>query len=139
MSAKTQVVEADGKQSRVVDVSSGALQRSMLCPLLFLLFINNLSKIVKSQRRHFADDALMCVPRKRATEFQKDLKVPHVWANTWQTSFNPKKGFHLVTGKLTHLSNTIFGPYVSGEKLKRVSQTLFGKNRHTKLKLNLNR
>ena len=53
---KSQRVVLEGECSDEVPVSSGAPQGSVLGPIRFLLYINDLSDNVQSQVRLFADD-----------------------------------------------------------------------------------
>ena len=56
---RKQSVVVDGKQSSLIDVVSGIPQGTVLGPLLFLLHINDLSSVVSSKVRLFADDCLI--------------------------------------------------------------------------------
>lgn len=57
LSHRTQVVEIDGVLSRSVEIMSGVPQGSVLGPLLFSLFINDLPTVLKYCMIHiFADD-----------------------------------------------------------------------------------
>ena len=53
---RTQYVVLDGESSEEVKVTSGVPQGSVLGPLLFRLYINDLSENIQSQVRLFADD-----------------------------------------------------------------------------------
>ena len=56
---RKQSVVVDGKQSNLVDVVSGVPQGTVLGPLLFLLYINDLPSVVTSKGRLFADNCLI--------------------------------------------------------------------------------
>ena len=56
LSERKQRVIIDGKFSEWVNVQAGVPQGSLLGPLLFLVFINDLVEIVVSNIRIFADD-----------------------------------------------------------------------------------
>ena len=53
---RTQAVVLEGERSSEVPVTSGVPQGSVLGPLLFLLYINDLPQNIQSQVRLFADD-----------------------------------------------------------------------------------
>ena len=49
----------EGVSSNVVPVTSGASQGTVLGPLLFLIFINDLTESITSSVKLFADDCLL--------------------------------------------------------------------------------
>ena len=59
LSNRSQTVVVNGSMSSSVDVTSGVPQGTVLGPLLFLCYINDLPDRVKSQVRLFADDCLL--------------------------------------------------------------------------------
>ena len=84
----------DGKHSDPAQVTSGVLQGTVLGPLLFLLYVNDLPDNLKSSIRLFADDALLygvISNENDGDQLQEDLKQIEAWQNTWQMSFNPSK------------------------------------------------
>ena len=56
LKGRTQVVVLEGEKSDEVPLTSGVPQGSVLGPLLFLLYINNVPDHVRSQVSPFADD-----------------------------------------------------------------------------------
>ena len=73
---RTQKVVVDGSSSESARVKSGVPQGTVLGPLLFLTYINDLPSTVSSQVRLFADDCLLYRPIKcRADQekLQRDL------------------------------------------------------------------
>ena len=59
LSGRTQCVVVDGAESCWIPVTSGVPQGTVLGPLLFLLYINDLPDCVSSSVRLFADDCLL--------------------------------------------------------------------------------
>ncbi|CAM5109632.1 unnamed protein product [Eretmochelys imbricata] len=75
-------------------VNSGVPQGSVLGPILFNLFINDLEKGVNSEVAKFADDTkLLKILKTKADceELQKDLTKLSDWATKWQMKFNVDK------------------------------------------------
>jgi hypothetical protein len=97
-----------GDHSNWVPVRSGVPQGTVLGPLLFLLFINDLPENLSSQVRLFADDCVIyreIVNDHDAIMLQKDLNTLSVWEKSWQMRFNTDKCFVL---KITHATKHYF-------------------------------
>ena len=57
LSNRYQRVVLNGKESNWIYLKAGVPQGSVLCPLLFLLYINDLTDNISSDMRLFADDS----------------------------------------------------------------------------------
>ena len=91
---KTQKVVFDGSSSESACVRSGVPQGTVLGPLLFFTYINDLPSMVSSQVRLFADDCLLYRPikcRADQEQLQRDLSALQDWADRWAMCFNPSK------------------------------------------------
>ena len=90
---RKQRVVLNGVESDWATIYSGVPQGSVLGPLLFLIFINDLEDGIKSHVKFFADDtslfSIVRDPIKSATELNHDLNVIAKWAYQWKMSFNP--------------------------------------------------
>ena len=87
-------VVLEGECSDEVSVSSGVPQGSVLGPILFLLYINDLHDNVQSQVRLFADDTAVYLTinhQSDASLLQKDLDQLQRWGVKWEIEFNPSK------------------------------------------------
>jgi hypothetical protein len=72
-------------------------QGSVLGPILFLIFINDISDSIDSFLRLFADDCLLyreIKTREDQDMLQKDLDTLVKWAKKWGMEFNIKKVQH---------------------------------------------
>ena len=77
-----------------VIVESGVPQGTVLGPVLFFAFINDLPKAVKSNVRLFADDSVVYRQVKSDSDYsilQDDLDNLENWENKWCMSFNAAK------------------------------------------------
>ena len=75
-------------------VSFGVLQGTVLSPLLFLLYVNDLPEGLQSSVRLFADDALLygiISSEDDCNKLQADLFELECWQDRWQIKFNPSK------------------------------------------------
>ena len=59
LSGRTQTVVLENEKSDTVPVTSGVPQGSVLGPILFLIYINDLPDITRSKVRLFADDTVI--------------------------------------------------------------------------------
>ena len=91
---RTQRVVVGGTLSEQGRVGSGIPQGSILGPLLFLIYINDLDMDIESTILKFADDTKLggLANSWEATRvIQEDLNKIHEWAETWQMKFNITK------------------------------------------------
>jgi len=89
-------VVVDGKSSCKACVASGVPQGTVLGPLLFMLFINDLPNVVSpgTTTRLFADDCLVYREIKTGEDkvtLQRDLSALVTWAKIWGMQFNLAK------------------------------------------------
>ena len=90
---RKQRVVLNGFYSDFSTIESGVPQGSVLGPLLFLVYINDLEKNVISNVKFFADDTMLYSvvhdPKKSASDLNHDLEIINRWAHQWKMSFNP--------------------------------------------------
>ena len=94
LSDRSQRVVVEGEQSDPAPVTSGVPQGSVLGPILFLVFINDLPKAINSSCRLFADDTIVYREISSPTDsaaLQHDLEALQCWEKRWGMSFNPSK------------------------------------------------
>ena len=89
-------VVVDGEQSSAAPVDSGVPQGTVLGPLLFLVYINDMPNVVSPGTliRLFADDCLVyrCIRSPEDQQIlQRDLENLQKWTETWGMRFNPAK------------------------------------------------
>ena len=116
---RKQQVLLEGTHSNRADVLSGVPQGTVLGPLLFLAYINDLPDSLRSSdARLFADDSLLYRTVNGAKDnalLQEDLSALEEWERIWQMSFNPSKCsvIRITTGrrkkKVYHSSYTLHG------------------------------
>ena len=91
---RTQCVVVRGKSSPRTHVQSGVPQGTVLGPLLFLAYINDMPYSVSSSLALFADDSFLHKIIREVTDgrvLQKDLDELSVWETNWSMEFHPKK------------------------------------------------
>ena len=90
---RQQRVALNGQYSKWASLLAGVPQGSVLGPLLFSIYINDLPENLKSSPKLFADDTLLFSTVYNATESEnllnEDLKKISEWAFNWKILFNP--------------------------------------------------
>ena len=84
----------NGVKSDWAPVLSGVLQGTVLGPLLFSLYINDVSSDIKSEIRLFADDCVCYREIKDEVDtmkLQRDIDRLSSWAKMWGMRFQPVK------------------------------------------------
>ena len=93
---RTQKVVVEGKFSDSAAVTSGVPQGTVLGPLLFLIYINDLPNYISagSNVRLFADDSAVyrrITSEEDAQQLQTDLDNLQKWESHWSMEFHPQK------------------------------------------------
>jgi len=102
LSDRRQKVGIRGKYSKWSRVGSGVPQGSVLGPLLFVVFINDIDSGIVSKISKFADDTKMgrgVDTKEEADVLRKDIEGLHRWAEEWQMMFNTEKCSVMHMGK----------------------------------------
>ena len=91
---RRQRVVLNGSSSEYYPIESGVPPGSVLGPLLFLVYINDLENYIKSKIKFFADDSMLFSivhdPNLSAHDLNHDLDKITKWAYQWKMSFNPE-------------------------------------------------
>jgi len=90
---RKQRVILNGKVSKWLPVLSGVPQGSVLGPLLFLIYVNDIDDCVSSKISKFADDTKLydLVHSDSDNHIQRDIDNLSKWAQKWQMKFNASK------------------------------------------------
>ena len=97
LQGRTQQVIVEGHHSNSISITSGVPQGTVLAPLLFLCYINDLPTNINSKIKLYADDVLIYRPIKSLDDhkiLQEDLNTIDQWAVHCQARFNPDKCEH---------------------------------------------
>ena len=86
LSQRHQRVTLNGSESSWRSISAGVPQGSVLGPLLFLIYINDLTENIKSQMRLFADDSSIFTPvidvqvtHEQLVQDLETASLPRIW------------------------------------------------------------
>ena len=92
---RQQRVVLQGSASQWKNITAGVPQGSVLGPLLFLVFINDMAQDLQSGLCLFADDNLLYLisesDETNARLLNEDLAKLERWAHKWLVKFNPEK------------------------------------------------
>ena len=106
LQGRSQRVVSEGSQSSPHPVLSGVPQGTVLGPILFLIYINDLpDEAINSTIRLFADDCILYRSIKTehdSTLLQTDLNSIAHWELTWQMKFNIDKCYTMQVGRKRH-------------------------------------
>lgn len=94
LTRRTQFVHANGFNSSFSEVRSGVPQGSVLGPLLFLIYINDLPSKLCSNIHLFADDCVIFRKINNSDDIrilQSDLTAVSNWCQTWLMELNINK------------------------------------------------
>ena len=103
---RTQCVVISGQFSETTILRSGVAQGSIVGPLLFLIYINDIVNDINSTIKLFADDTSLYIivdtPDIAAECLNTDINSIHTWAEKWLVTFNPNKTETLTITRKLH-------------------------------------
>ena len=118
LTGRSMAVRVNGKLSSWATVLSGVPQGSVLGPLLFLLFVNELPAWIINSMMMFADDAKIWTKissESDSNSLQEDLNELIIWSQTWLLKFHPEKCKMMHIG---HQINTTYNMTDSGKTVQ---------------------
>ena len=106
LDSRTLRVNVNGIWSDIVHLRAGTPQGSVLSPILYLIFVNDLTEnldLTSSSASQYADDIGMWVTRKDVhlakSKLQAEIVKVENWCRRWQVSLNPSKSKLVVFSK----------------------------------------
>ena len=108
LKGRRQIVMLNGKSSDWMDVSSGVPQGSVLGPVLFIIYINNMPDMLRKYCKMFADDAKLYSAIETTDdqeELQDDLFDSCDWGKDWLLEHNIQKCKYIQYGNVKYEYN----------------------------------
>ena len=127
----------NGTTSRWLSTNAGVPQGSILGPLLFLIYTNDIVENIESSIYLFADDTSLLHPIDDPIQsyelLNRDLKTLVDWAHQWRVTFNPSKTEYMLFS-YKNQPPTTQTLYLGNSEIKQVhSHTHLGLTFDTKL------
>ena len=95
LTGRHQRVVINGTASSILYLETGVPQGSILAPLLFLVYINDITSNIESDINLFADDTslldIVDKPDSSSLRLNRDLETINAWATQWLVTFNASK------------------------------------------------
>ena len=111
---RQQRVVLNGKNSNWSPVTAGVPQGSVLDPLLFLIYTNDLVDNVNSEAKLFADDTSLFTVvydvEIAPDKLNKDLDIISNWARQWKMQFNPDINKQAIQVTFSQKKGTVVQP-----------------------------
>ena len=125
LTERQQAVEYDGVVSCILDICYGVPQGSILGPLLFLIYINDLPSAVRFLVNLYADDTSFQLSSNSIKELEKlanlFLKDAAAWFIQNSLTLHPLKTKFLVFGRAKKLEKTL-QLYLDGHRLEQIGE-----------------
>ena len=120
LSERVQRVKIGAKMSTPKPVISGVPQGSVLGPLLFLIYVNDICDLCLNTNVHiimFADDTKLFAKIEHTADLQYTLNSLNNWSKLWQLKLAPQKSAVLSLGR----NNSPHTYTIGDSELSRVS------------------
>ena len=122
LTGRQQCVVVNGEKSSPGCVTSGIPQGTVLGPLLFVVYINDILENITSDGFLFADDTKifkMVTSRDDALNLQSDINALRKWSEKWGMEFNREKCHVLTLGKFENTKYT-HRYHLGGDEIEHV-------------------
>ena len=121
---RRQRVVIKGQASKWAYILAGVPQGSILGPLLFLIYIDDIINDIESNILLFADDTSLLEaisdPLLSYEKLNRDLTRLYLWSNQWLVTFNPTKTAYIVFSKKLIRPNHP-DLFLGGKKIEQVN------------------
>ena len=111
LSDRSQFVKIGNVKSSLMDIEYGVPQGSILGPLLFLIFINDLPEATNFFIRLFADDTFLCAQNDNLklleNEVNFELKKVFIWLASNKLTLNIKKSKFMFFSNKRNIDRTL--------------------------------
>ena len=127
VSGRKQRVVIRGQSSSFLEVKSGVPQGSVLGPILFLIYINDITSDITSNKKLYADDTSLYYPILKNSEHEcyqvikGDLHHIEAWAKQWKVNFNPLKTERFLMSRKDNINIFHCDLLFQGERIKIVN------------------
>jgi hypothetical protein len=130
LSQRTQYVSYKGVESEHYDISYGVPQGSVLGPLLFIIYSNDIPNAITHRKTVlFADDTtIYCIGKnlhQLQSQMNQDLGQLNNWFRANQLSVNASKTKYMLIGKQQSYEHKTLNLTLNDEDLERVQNTKF--------------
>ena len=106
LASRKQRVFVNGVLSDELPLNAGVPQGSVLGPLLFLIYINDIADTLLGKTRLYADDTSLSYSSSELAQIEivlnNDLKKLKEWALKWLINFNPAKTEVILVSNIFH-------------------------------------
>ncbi len=108
LSGRVSRVHVGGEHSGAIPMHSGVPQGSVIGPLLFLLFVNDLPDVLETLTLLFMDDVKIVTRRSQSMNLRTSLTAAWDWSKKWDLPINPAKCNYLTIGREVPLRLSFF-------------------------------
>ena len=122
LNERKQFVEVNGVSSSLEIIKYGVPQGSILGPLLFLIFINDLPEATNFYVKLFADDTFLCAQNTNFNELESDVNLEiqkvHKWLESNKLTLNISKSQFMIISNSKNIPRN-FSVSINEESLTR--------------------
>ncbi len=102
LSRQTFQMNVNGALSQIAEAISGVPQDSVIGPMLFVIYVNDLPHRLLADSLLYVNDVKRIAPRNRHDILQNSLNSSASWSKDWELDLNPTKSEHLPIGNSSH-------------------------------------